>query len=126
MHTSSSSSQGSLRSSATPAVVPPLRTLAVAICSVLGLGASSLAWAVTPSQIVADGKTATTVTPSGAAGSAVFGVTTSTVKGSTAFNSFSNFNVVKGDTVNLTLPGATTNLVNLVWSAQASIDGTVT
>jgi len=126
MHSISSSRQGSLRPSATPTAVPPLRTLAAAICSVLGLGASSLAWAATPSQIIADGKTGTVVTSTGAAGSAVFGVTTPTVNGSTAFNSFTNFNVVKGDTVNLTLPGTTTNLVNLVWNAQASINGTVT
>jgi len=126
MHTSSSSRQGSLRPSATPTAIPPLRTLAAAICSVLGLSASSLAWAGPPSQINADGKAGTAVTSTGAPGSAVWGVTTSTVNGSTAFNSFSNFNVVKGDTVNLTLPGTTSNLVNLVWSAQASINGTVT
>ena len=98
-----------------------LKTLAVAVCSVLGLGVASHARAA--STVTADGRTSTNVANSGN----VFTVTTSTINkaGNTAFNSFSNFNVGNGDTVKLDLPGSTTNLVNLVWNAQTVINGTV-
>ncbi len=99
-----------------------LKTLAVAVCSVLGLGVASHARAA--STITTDGRTNTNVANAGN----VFTVTTSTINkaGNTAFNSFSNFNVGNGDTVKLDLPGSTTNLVNLVWNAQTVINGTVT
>lgn len=98
-----------------------LKTLAAAVCGVLGMGASS--HAVATSTIQADTRATTNVAQSGN----VFTVTTNTINkaGNTAFNSFSNFNVGSGDTVKLNLPGATTNLVNLVWNAQTVINGTV-
>ncbi len=102
----------------------PMRGLVTAICGVLGLGMASSASAA--SQIIKDGKTATTVAMTGSSGAQVFDVNTTTVSTDhkTAFNSFSNFDVVQGDTVNLHLPGASTNLVNLVWNAS-TINGTV-
>ncbi len=104
----------------------PRKTLAAAVCSVLGLGLTVQVAAA--STIVKDGKTATTVTQTGAAGAAVIDVTTATknASGSTAFNSFSDFNLSGGDTVNLHLPDtATRNLVNLVWNTQTVINGTL-
>lgn len=52
-------------------------------------------------------------------------VNTTTVRGSTGFNSFGDFKLVAGDTVNLNLPGGTENLVNLVHNSRAEINGTL-
>ena len=68
---------------------------------------SNVCWAA---MITPDGRTQTTVNVNGH----VYDVTTSTVSGQNAFNSFSNFDVYKGTTVNLYLPGSTLNLINLV------------
>lgn len=103
-----------------------LKTLAAAVCSVLGLGLAPHIHAA--STITKDGHTGTTVAPVTAGAATVFTVTTNTTNtsGTTAFNSFSAFNLGSGDTVKLVLPSNTTNLVNLVWNSQAVIDGTVT
>ncbi len=86
--------------------------------------AFSFFWSTTlPAQtlILPDGRTATQVTPNGA----VRDVTTATIQGGNAFNSFSRFEVAQGDTVNLHLPDGTHNLLNLVHDARTNIDGIV-
>lgn len=77
---------------------------------------SNVCWAA---MITPDGRTQTTVNVNGH----VYDVTTSTVSGQNAFNSFSNFDVYKGTTVNLYLPGSTLNLINLVRDGKTNIDG---
>lgn len=66
--------------------------------------------------------TATTIT---ATSSTVTDITTATVRGSTGFNSFGDFKVAQGNTVNLHVPGSAQNLVNLVHNAKAEINGTL-
>jgi hypothetical protein len=70
-------------------------------------------------QIVPDGRTATTVTANGS----VTNVTTSTISGATGFNSFSQFKIGAGNTGNLILPNGTSNLVNLVHDSPVVVDG---
>lgn len=77
---------------------------------------SNVCWAA---MITPDGRTQTTVNVNGS----TYNVTTSTVAGKNAFNSFSNFDVYKGTTVNLYLPGSTLNLINLVRDSKTNIDG---
>jgi len=74
-----------------------------------------------PNQIIPDGRTATSLQTSGN----VTNVTTSTVSGPNAFNSFSQFGVGQGNTVNLQLPGGTQNLINVVRDAPAYVNGTL-
>ena len=50
-------------------------------------------------------------------------ITTSTIKGKNAFNSFSKFNVNQGHTVNLHIPTSASNLVNVVRDSKTQIDG---
>ena len=69
--------------------------------------------------IVTDGRTATTLTQAGA----VTDITTATVRGNNAFNSFTRFNIGSGQTVNLHLPQETANLLNLVRNERSQIDG---
>ncbi|MCK9258828.1 MAG: leukotoxin LktA family filamentous adhesin [Azoarcus sp.] len=69
--------------------------------------------------IVTDGRTATTLTQAGA----VTDITTTTVRGNNAFNSFTRFNIGSGQTVNLHLPQQTANLLNLVRNERSQIDG---
>lgn len=69
--------------------------------------------------IVADGRTATTVSTSGS----VTNITTGTIRAANAFNSFSVFNVAQGTTANLFLPNGTLNLINLVRDQRTTIDG---
>jgi len=70
-------------------------------------------------QIVPDGRTATTVTNSGG----VTNITTNTIAGQNAFNSFSHFKTGSGTTVNLQVPSSAGNLVNLVHDSPVVIDG---
>jgi len=77
---------------------------------------SNLAWAV---PIVIDGNTRTVLNVNGN----VTDITTSTVKGSNAFNSFNQFNVNQNKTVNLHVPNSANNLVNLVHGAPSHING---
>ncbi|HMM75895.1 MAG TPA: leukotoxin LktA family filamentous adhesin [Gammaproteobacteria bacterium] len=89
---------------------------------VAGFTAFSMFWSsVLPAQtlILPDGNTATQVATSGSSTQ----VTTATVRGENAFNSFSRFNVGAGDTVNLHLPAGTRNLLNLVHDERTQIDG---
>lgn len=70
-------------------------------------------------MITPDGRTQTAVSVNGN----TYHVKTSTVSGKNAFNSFSNFDVYQGKTVNLYLPGHTLNLINLVRDKKTNIDG---
>src|SRR3954462_10262818 len=72
-----------------------------------------------PKQIVTDGRTQTTLQTSGN----VTNVMTSTISGANAFNSFSQFGVGRGNTVNLQLPSGTQNLINVVRDAPAYVNG---
>ncbi len=64
-----------------------------------------------------DGRTATTVTTNGSVGT----VTTNTVAGPNAFNSFSQFQIGRGATGNLVLPNGTSNLINLLNSNDPAV-----
>lgn len=77
--------------------------------------------AQTPNVIIPDGRTGTSLQTSGS----VTNVTTSTVSGNNAFNSFSQFSVGQGNTVNLQLPTGTQNLVNIVRDAPVYVNGTL-
>ncbi|MDA9487916.1 leukotoxin LktA family filamentous adhesin [Bradyrhizobium sp. CCBAU 11361] len=77
--------------------------------------------AQTANVIVPDGRTGTSLHTSGS----VTNVTTSTVSGNNAFNSFSQFSVGQGNTVNLQLPAGTQNLVNIVRDAPVYVNGTL-
>ena len=70
-------------------------------------------------QIITDGNTNTTLNVNGT----VTDVTTTTIKGPNAFNSFSKFNVNAGNTVNLHVPELSNNLINLVHDETTQIDG---
>ncbi|WP_245502187.1 leukotoxin LktA family filamentous adhesin [Bradyrhizobium betae] len=77
--------------------------------------------AQTANVITPDGRTGTSLQTSGS----VTNVTTSTVSGNNAFNSFSQFSVGQGNTVNLQLPTGTQNLVNIVRDAPVYVNGTL-
>ncbi|MDA9394607.1 hypothetical protein WN73_29295 [Bradyrhizobium sp. CCBAU 45394] len=77
--------------------------------------------AQTANVIVPDGRTGTSLQTSGG----VTNITTSTVSGNNAFNSFSQFSVGQGNTVNLQLPTGTQNLVNIVRDAPVYVNGTL-
>ncbi len=66
--------------------------------------------------------TATTITNTNAT---TTDITTATVRGNTGFNSFGQFVVGSGNTVNLYVPNGAGNLVNLVHDAKAQINGTL-
>ena len=70
-------------------------------------------------QIVIDGRTSTSLITN----QNVTNVYTSTVLGSTGFNSFSIFNVYDGNEVNLFLPDGASSLMNMVHDQQTVIDG---
>ncbi|MDR3566097.1 MAG: leukotoxin LktA family filamentous adhesin [Negativicutes bacterium] len=70
-------------------------------------------------QIVADGKTQTSVATTGN----VTNISTATVRGINAFNSFSKFSTDTGTITNLYLPSGTSNLLNLVHNETSYING---
>src|SRR4051812_1221314 len=72
-------------------------------------------------QIIPDGRTATTVTTNGS----VTGITTTTTAGANAFNSFSQFKVGGGNTANLYVPGGSQNLINIVRDGAVVVNGIV-
>lgn len=76
---------------------------------------------VQANSIVIDGRTQTQVSVNGA----VTDITTQTVRGANAYNSFHSFSVDAGNTVNLHLPGQTSNLLNLVHGERSYINGLV-
>ncbi|MFT7113043.1 MAG: filamentous hemagglutinin family protein, partial [Porticoccaceae bacterium] len=69
--------------------------------------------------IITDGRTQTSLAVSGN----VTEVTTNTLHGINALNSFQKFNIDNGQTVNLHLPTGASNLLNLVHKEQSVIDG---
>ncbi|HDZ57697.1 MAG TPA: leukotoxin LktA family filamentous adhesin [Pseudomonas xinjiangensis] len=71
--------------------------------------------------ITPDGHTDTNVAIAGA----ISDITTGTVRGKTGFNSFHDFKVSSGNTVNVHVPGSATHLVNLVHDSRAEINGTL-
>ncbi|WP_159103993.1 leukotoxin LktA family filamentous adhesin [Rhodopseudomonas sp. B29] len=81
--------------------------------------AISFAQSVPPGavNIVPDGRTATSVATNGAVGT----VTTNTISGANAFNSFSKFQIGRGATGNLVLPNGTSNLINLINSSDPAV-----
>lgn len=79
----------------------------------------SMAIAQTATNISPNGRTATQVQAVGN----VLNVTTGTVAGGKAFNSFSRFEVGTQSTVNLMLPNGTSHLINLVYDAPIRVDG---
>jgi len=70
-------------------------------------------------NIVADGRTKTTIIVDGSQ----TGISTRTISNNTGYNSFSNFEQAVGNTVNLYLPKATANLINIVRNGPVIIDG---
>ena len=102
-----------------------LRVSAAAMAAVLTLYpvlsfAQSVPAGVT--NVIPDGRTATTVTTSGNTST----VTTNTISGPNAFNSYSRFEIGAGNTGNLILPNGTSNLINLVnGTTPTTINGTL-
>lgn len=99
---------------------PPNKPFAVRLVAALTancLIGANLVWA--SGQIVIDGRTQTRLAVQGS----VTDVTTATVHGANAFNSFQRFDVHQGNTVNLHLPDAAANLINLVHGKTSQIDG---
>ena len=70
-------------------------------------------------QIVTDGRTDTRLSVQGH----VTDITTDTITGNNAINSFARFNVESGNVVNLHIPDAAVNLVNIVRDERTSIHG---
>ena len=86
--------------------------------------AASVSVAVVPAmaQVVADGATATSVASGGAG---VTNVTTATVTNGTGYNTFNQFDVAAGTTVNVVEPTDASALVNIIRGGQSNISGTV-
>ena len=98
----------------------PAVSRVAALAGLLALAPLSLARAQPQGNaIVTDGRTATQVTTSGR----VTDITTATIRGGNAFNSFSQFTLGAGNTVNLFVPNGASTLINLVTSAPAIING---
>jgi filamentous hemagglutinin family protein len=72
-------------------------------------------------SITPDGRTATSMSVQGR----VTDITTGTVAGGNAYNSFSTFGAAEGNTVNLHVPTGAGYLVNIVRNAPVDIQGTV-
>ncbi|MBC9981023.1 leukotoxin LktA family filamentous adhesin, partial [Bradyrhizobium campsiandrae] len=70
-------------------------------------------------NIVTDGQTATNVRVHGSTTT----ITTSTISGGNAFNSFKTFSEAQGNTVNLVVPDAAGKLVNVVREGPVNIQG---
>ena len=110
------SAQGCVRVQAEPAQFSR-RSLSKAIAAALGAAPAFLfANTITPDQ-----RTQTTVTSNGA----LTDIETASVQGANAFNSFTEFHITAGNTVNLHVPDVADNLINLVTDSRAVIDGTL-
>lgn len=98
-----------------------LHPVTAAVMAVLGSGLSVPAFAGPPTanNIVTDGRTQTQINVNGS----ITNITTQTVSGVDAFNSFSQFQEAAGNQVNLYLPANTENLINLVSGGPTQIDG---
>ena len=95
-----------------------LRTMAIAL---LTMAAVFPAFAAPQTVIQPDGRTQTVVGNSGT----VYNVSTSTVTGSNAFNSFNVFNIGAGNSVNLMVPSSALNLINIIRDQRTDIYGTL-
>lgn len=103
-----------------PAFRAPVRALrpspcAVAVCAAL----LSAGFDAAAQQIVPDGRTATSLATRGN----VTDVSTGTRSGANAFNSFSRFGVDAGNVVNLHVPTAAANLINIVRDERTNVYG---
>lgn len=96
--------------------LPPLTPFRLAVLAAMGV--SQIAGA---NQIVTDGRTKTSIEVTGS----VTDIRTQTIRGQNGFNSFHDFRVDQGNTVNLHLPHGTQNLINLVHDSRAVINGTL-
>lgn len=76
---------------------------------------------VNSQQIIPDGRTNTILNINGNNTN----VSTTTIRGANAFNSFSRFNVDAGNIVNLVVPAQSMNLINLVHNEISNINGTL-
>lgn len=70
-------------------------------------------------NITIDGKTNTTLNTNGI----TTNISTSTVRGENAYNSFIKFNVNTGQVVNLNVPDSCTGLINLIHNEATTING---
>lgn len=93
--------------------------VSLCFCLLLLLNCSLAIKPALSQQIIPDGNTNTTLNIK----ENTTDITTSTIRGTNAFNSFARFNVNTGNTVNLILPSNTNNLINLVNSEQSQING---
>src|SRR3954463_11719243 len=98
--------------------LPRRHPIAAALLLALN-GGAAFAGGPAPNVIVPDGRTLTNLQVNGA----TTNISTSTLRGANAFNSFSHFNVGQGNTVNLQVPGAATNLINIVRDSQTTVNG---
>jgi len=107
------------RSRAAPTLSLPRRhPIAAALLLALN-GGAAFAGGPVANVIVPDGRTLTNLQVNGA----TTNVTTSTLRGANAFNSFTHFNVGQGNTVNLQVPGTAANLINIVRDSQTTVNG---
>lgn len=98
-----------------------LNPVAAALLAALGIVSGGAQAASTTITVDTAHRTNTVITPN----ANHFKVTTTTTSGKTAFNSFSQFDLASGDTVDLHMPSSTHQLVNLVWDSRANINGTL-
>jgi filamentous hemagglutinin family protein len=96
---------------------PPFALSALSL--LLGLAPRAVQAQVAPNVIAPDGRTATQVKVEGTRSD----ITTGTVKGSNAFNSFTRFEVGRGQTVNVHTPAEAQRVINLVTGAPVQVDG---
>jgi hypothetical protein len=94
------------------------KTLRLAAAAAASLVGARFAQA-SPNVITPDGSTRTELQVSGS----VTNITTQTIAGPDAFNSFSSFEVGSGNTVNLEVPNSADYLVNLVHDSPVLING---
>jgi filamentous hemagglutinin family protein len=94
----------------------------IAVITVISFVFAQVGFADVATNIVADGRTNTTVSQSGNTHT----IETITVHERTGFNAFSDFNLANGDIANLILPSNTDNLVNAVTGGNKTfIEGTL-
>ena len=100
------------------------KRLAALLAAALGTAAGMVppAMAGPLDAIATDGRTATQLNLSSAN---TVNITTTTLSGNNAFNSFSRFGVDAGNTANLHVPTGATNLINIVRDARTDINLTV-
>ena len=86
------------------------------------LGSAGSAQPQSPgNNIVTDGRTQTSVQVHGNSTN----ITTTTIQGGNAYNSFSHFTEGAGNTVNLQVPSTSQNLINIVRDSPVTINGTL-